>query len=395
MRLPTGLLLVGVTFLAGLVVSLVPSWRKPPELSRSASVSEQFMEAPTQDACEPLLDSAQAVTFPDDLEVIGISTGGMDRAYILGTLEQVGYHVLNDLVGRASVSVTYCDRLNCARVFTGGETGHPLSLRAAGFSLEGGMVLDSGAGWYFQKSDRPASPNTIAPTPYHELESVRTTWGQWRALHPRSSVAYYPCLATDTWQRNYSSPLVEVSPGEPVVGLTLKGLHRAYLLRAFHEVRSFVTRDSLADVWMTLIHNVTRNRTRALIAARPEANAAPVTFAGWDAQSGEMILAHDGHRYECDTGASRDGADQPPFPFREVPLVFTTWAEWRDAHPDTTINVGEFRDLVHLPQVEKGGWSWVGSLEHLMPFIPGCVLLLLWLVRRALRRYSRWGTGSV
>jgi hypothetical protein len=327
------------------------------------------------------------VTFPDDAEVIGVSAAGADRAYLLASLVATQYHVVNDQLDRTPVSITYCDRTDCARAFTGGEDGRPLDLTAVGFSAEGGLVLGTGQGQFFQKTGRPVGPGALTPFPYRELPSVRTTWREWTGAHPDTSVVYYPCLSYGGWRNVYSGRIVSLPPDEPVAGITIDGVHRAYLLRAFDRVSNFVIHDGLADTWVAVAHDVRRHRTAALVADHPDAVAALLVFAGWEARSGGLLLAWNGRRYECETGAPRDGGDQS-FPFRRVPLVSTTWSAWSAVHPDTTVYVGAFRDLVHIPRVDQGTWHLLTSLDQLLPFVPGCVLLLI-LLARWYARYRR------
>jgi hypothetical protein len=368
------------------IVSLVPPRRAEPVPAPAPRAGAGIEVAPAlEERVEPVRDSARDVTFPDDVEVIGVSAGGADRAYLLDTLVATENHVVNDRLERAPVSVTYCDRTNCARAFTGGEDGPPLELRAVGFFAEGGMVLGAGDGRYFQKTGRPVAPGTSAPFPYRELPSVRTTWAEWAGAHPATSVVYYPCLAVGAWQHVYPGRLVSVPPDEPVVGLTINGLHRAYLLRGFRKVFNFVVRDVIDDVWVTVAHDVRGHRTAAFVPTNPDA-AAPITFAGWDARSGGMVLAWGGRRYECETGAPRGGADREPFPLRRVPLVSTTWSAWTGAHPDTAVYVGEFGDLVHLDRADEGTWDPLTALSRLLPLVPGCAVLLVLLAHRFARR---------
>jgi hypothetical protein len=384
-RRPTGAILVGAALLAGIVVSLLPSRSKgpetPPHKSSAARIEPANVSPNGPDAARR--NSARNVTFPDDLAVVGVSIGGEDRAYLLSTLEQVQNHVVNDLVGRSSVSITYCDRTRCARVFTGGETGRPLDLRAAGFSDEGGMILDSGTGHYFQKTGRPVSSGVTDPFPYRELPSDQTTWGEWNRAHPDTSVVYFPCLATEAWAGVCPGRVVSARPGEPVVGLVVNGLPRAYVLRAFDRATNFVIHDSIDDVPVTVAHCVRQDRTTALVPTGPDAS--PITFAGWDTRSGVMILESDGHRYQSETGTPCDG-DAEPFPFREEPLVRTTWGAWHEAHPDTTVYVGNLRALVRIPTVDDRAERGLTSLRHLVPFAPALVLLLVLLARRFTRK---------
>jgi hypothetical protein len=338
---------------------------------------------------EPFRDTARNITFPDDTEVIGVSTGGGHRAYLLGTLVATQYHIVNDVLERVPVSVTYCDRTDCARVFTGAGS-LSLDLRVSGYSTDHGLVLTTGTGQYFQKTSAPVAPGAAVPFPFRELPSVRTTWREWTGAHPDTSVVYYPSLSYGGWRNVYPGRVVSVAPDEPVAGLAIDWVHRAYLLRAFNRASNFVIHDGLADVWVSVVHDVREHRTTALVATQPDASAALLTFAGWSARSGGVLLAWDGRRYECATGALHDGADHAPFPFRQVPVVSTTWSAWTEAHPDTSVYVGEFRDLVHIPRVDQGGSERLTALGRLLPFAPGFVGLFVLLARRWRAR----GTGG-
>jgi hypothetical protein len=384
-RRPTGAILVGAFLLAGIVVSLLPSRGRGPEAPSHTSSAGQIEPAhvPPNGPGAPSRNSARNVTFPDDLQVVGISIGGADRAYLIGTLEQVQNHIVNDLIGNSSVSVTYCDRTHCARAFTGGETGRPLALRPAGFSAEGGMILDSGNGWYFQKTGQPVSPAGTGPFPYRELPSDQTTWGEWKRAHPETSVVYFPCLATEAWAGVCPSRVVSAEPSEPVAGVVVNGLPRAYVLRAFDRATNFVIHDSINDVPVTVAHCVRRDRTTALVPNHPDAS--PITFAGWDTRSGAMVLESDGRRYQSETGAPCDG-DSQPLPFRAEPLVRTTWGAWYAAHPDTTVYVGNLHALVHIPTVDDRTQRGLAYLQRLLPFAPALAVLLVLLARRFTRK---------
>jgi hypothetical protein len=314
--------------------------------------------------------------------VLGVSAGGQERAYLLDTMESTENHVVNDLFGETPVSVTYCDRTRCARAFTGGESGRPLALRPTGFSAESGMVLDSGQGQYFQNTGQPVSAGA-APFPYREAPSARTTWGEWKAAHPDTAVVFFPCLASRAWAGDQPGDAVSIPPGERVAGVTINGLHRAYVLRAFDRPANFVISDALDDVQVTVAHSARDHHTSAFVPARPI--VPPITFAGWDPGGGGMVLEAGGRLYEAATGAPRDAGEPQPFPFREVALVEATWGEWKAAHPDTSVYVGQLRELVRLPRV-AGGPTGLTAVARLLPFAPGCALLLALIARRAVRR---------
>jgi hypothetical protein len=146
----------------------------------------------------------QAAVLDDDEPVVGVSVGGRHRAYPLAELWLPGSHVLNDTVGLAPVTVTYCNLEDCARAFTADrrdgrpldvENGGPNPLRARA------MLLTVGDARYDQKTGQPVRGDR-KPFPYPELATERTTWGRWRAAHPD----------TDAWVRGQ---VVGPSPASP------------------------------------------------------------------------------------------------------------------------------------------------------------------------------------
>src|SRR5438105_7303951 len=66
-------------------------------------------------------------------EVIGVVVGGKARAYVLAALRGPMHHVVNDVLGADPVTVTYSDRADCVRVFTGPAAGRPLDFGLGGW----------------------------------------------------------------------------------------------------------------------------------------------------------------------------------------------------------------------------------------------------------------------
>lgn len=100
-------------------------------------------------------------------------------------------HVVNDLLGRLPVTVTYCDRTDCVAVFTGPGGGLPLAVAVGGWAGhydEGGLLLRVGAALYRQDTGAPWGDDSGAPFPYARAECERTTWGHWREEHPDTDV---------------------------------------------------------------------------------------------------------------------------------------------------------------------------------------------------------------
>jgi hypothetical protein len=134
----------------------------------------------------PVRDAASA-GLADDAAVIGVSAGGKHRAYLVRAFAGTMHHVVNDLLGDRPVSVTYCDRTRCTRVFAGARRGDPLDIFLGGFYRDDMMIRTGSGGMYHHSSGEPinaVSPPFPYPTYAHEV----TTWKKWRTAHPDTDV---------------------------------------------------------------------------------------------------------------------------------------------------------------------------------------------------------------
>ena len=68
------------------------------------------------------LSAGKASKIPDNDEVIGVVINGQPRAYWLKALKYPPWHIVNDVVVGVPVSVTYCDRTDCTRVYTNSQS---------------------------------------------------------------------------------------------------------------------------------------------------------------------------------------------------------------------------------------------------------------------------------
>ncbi len=135
----------------------------------------------------PVIDAGSS-SLRDEEEVVGVEVGGRPRAYRLDAFRDRSAHVVNDLVGDVPVSVAYCDISNCLRAYTG-EGAEPLGLAVGGLLEAREMVLDYGGTLYLQGSGAALVAGSEARSiPLRRLEPQRTTWGQWRRLHPTTDV---------------------------------------------------------------------------------------------------------------------------------------------------------------------------------------------------------------
>ena len=126
----------------------------------------------------PEMFSIDEVTIPDDTEIIGIVEGEESMAYVCSAMAAPASHVINDFLLRLPVSVTYCDRTDCVRVFSGVESGKPLELQLGGF-MNGGMAVRLNDVMYPQSSDK---------IPLKDHEFTRAKWSEWKVDYPATKV---------------------------------------------------------------------------------------------------------------------------------------------------------------------------------------------------------------
>ena len=187
----TLLVLFGCVGLAGCVVALAWScWAEKalglfwPRIVHSGWRSDHTLDLPgiTQ---PPTLPAAKA-GLKDNAQVIGVSSGGRHRAYLVAALQGgPPSHIINDLLGGVPISVTRCDISHCTRVFTG-QLSKVLNLSVGGMKANK-LVLKVGNHRYLQESTRPLDAGApIFPYPSHPWEW--TTWGRWRREHPGTDI---------------------------------------------------------------------------------------------------------------------------------------------------------------------------------------------------------------
>ena len=134
--------------------------------------------------------------------------------------------------------------------------------------------------------------------------------------------------------------MARVRPDARVIGVTVGGRHRAYVVAALSAVRRHVVNDLIGGVPLTVAY-CDRTDCATAYTAADRANRLDLAVGGWaetDADAGMLVRAGQ-YRYRQTSGRSID-PDAPAFPFAGVVVEKTTWAEWRAAHPDTDVSEG-------------------------------------------------------
>lgn len=147
---------------------------------RKAALDYEYVQPGFQ---RPPMRTAEEAELKDEDVVIGVVINGVARAYSIQAMSDFNEngmlpHVLNDVIERTPVSVTFCDLKDCARVFTKHGAHQPLELGIGGWAdQEMQLMLD---GVKFSQSAKDA--------PLADLEFTRTDWKSWRTEHPETLV---------------------------------------------------------------------------------------------------------------------------------------------------------------------------------------------------------------
>ena len=183
----TKLIIVGSVLVAAVVAlgldALIQSMRPPQPTS--ALVSGYHITPDSIGIIRPRTVAASTARLPEDEMVIGVRIHGKARAYRRAALTPILDHVVNDVLDVVPVSVTYCDRTNCTRVFTD-DGSEPLELRVGAY-LDG-MLLKLHGRLYRQDTGAAADHVDDNPLPYQTLPFEETTWRQWRSENPDTDV---------------------------------------------------------------------------------------------------------------------------------------------------------------------------------------------------------------
>lgn len=133
----------------------------------------------------PIVVDAGEAKLLDSTQVIGVFWNGISRAYPISSFLGMFNHVVNDRFELESgeklpVTVTYCDMTDCIRVLTSDTAGEDGRLDVGTLGLiDGGMALR----WKDHQFKQSAEVEGLI-----DISFERTTWGEWKAMHPDSKV---------------------------------------------------------------------------------------------------------------------------------------------------------------------------------------------------------------
>lgn len=228
----------------------------------------------------------------DDEEVYGVSAGGEHRAYPRRILSW--HEMANDVVGGEPVTLSYCTLCGSAVLYSGrvdtgpgeGEVERTLTFGTSGLLYRSNKLMvdrDTGTLWSNITGEavigRLAEPPPDgSPVPSLEpLPVTTTTWGEWRARHPETTVLAldeararrwgfdYRPGAADRARQGVSFPVWQKSarldPKTEVYTLRLGGVPKAYPLDRLESLG--VVNDTVGGEDLVLVSDPASGAVRA------------------------------------------------------------------------------------------------------------------------------------
>jgi Protein of unknown function (DUF3179) len=130
------------------------------------------------------------------------------------------------------------------------------------------------------------------------------------------------------------SPDVPWKAEDEVVGVTVNGRSRAYLVEALSRPDYHIINDLIGLVPVSITYC---NINRCARAFTQEGAKRPLDIAiGGQHNLRELLLLVDGARFHQDSlQPYKPGDGSASFPYQQVPLTVTIWGHWKKLHPDT------------------------------------------------------------
>jgi len=130
---------------------------------------------------------------------------------------------------------------------------------------------------------------------------------------------------------------VEIDDQAEIIGIAVGDRYRAYLIKSLSYMNSHIINDLIDDVPVSVTYCDRSNRIK-VFSFYTRGKIIDLSLAG--VYNNELILQLDDEMYE-------QRAEK--IPLQKYSFERTTWKQWKDAHPDTDIYIGE----IDFPKVPK------------------------------------------
>jgi hypothetical protein len=284
--------------------------------------------------------AADATYLEDDELVFGVEIAGDARAWPLRILDW--HEMLNDVVGGVPVTLAYCPLCGSGILYDGRVDGRdePFVFGSSGFLYRSNKLMYDQAthSLWNQFTGRPVvGPLTGSGIEFEVLPVAITSWRDWRAQHPDTTVLsletgherdytpgqpYGDYFASDEPMFPILVPDQRLAPKDYVFALRADGRERAWLLDDFTGGR--VINAEVGDLPVVLVGDAATRTVRAYESGGRDFAAA----------SEPTTLVADGRDWQIreDALIGPDGARLP-----RLPGHIAYWFAWQGFVPDAPL----------------------------------------------------------
>jgi hypothetical protein len=131
-----------------------------------------------------------------------------------------------------------------------------------------------------------------------------------------------------------------LKPDDEVIGVSVAGRHRAYLIGALSEMSGHVVNDLVGDLPVTVTY-CDRSDCSQVFTADARGKALEIGTWGWN---GGLLLNLDDQTFEQETGKSMFPSATTIDSLPKLPFVRMKWKDWIALHPDSEVYVGPKSD---------------------------------------------------
>lgn len=292
----------------------------------------------------------QAGYLQDDEPVFGASVGGEQRAYPLRIL---GWHeMVNDVVGGEPVSLSYCTLCGSGVLFgTRRQGSEPFTFGTSGLLYRSNKLMidrQTGTLWSNLTGEPVLGPVARDPEALPVLPLTRTTWRDWRARNPRTTVLALDRRLGERWGYDYSPGAADrkrrgvsfpagpggknaaaLDPGAEVFAVRLRSLAKAYPVDLV--LREKVVNDRLGENPVVVVGD---SRSGAVRAYRSGGR----TFVP-GSRPDELVDAT-GVRWTASEDSLSPSGPEAAAPLERIPGHQAFWFGWYSFFPESELYRG-------------------------------------------------------
>jgi hypothetical protein len=226
----------------------------------------------------PAMIPAVAARYLDEQDVIfGVSINGVHHAYPLRIMNW--HEMLNAVIGGAPASLSYCTLCGAAVLYETTVNGVTYDFGSSGLLYRSNKLMydrQTNSLWSSLHGEPVIGSLAGQGLKLKRLYVVRTTWGEWRRLHPTTMVldkktgfnrnyaegaAYADYFASDETMFPVAWRDKRLKAKEWIYGIIIDGISKAFPLRALRS--GPIAHDRVANKEIVLICDSTRLSVRA------------------------------------------------------------------------------------------------------------------------------------